>query len=135
MDMFTGKTITDIEYLRQSVYRVLSTPIGDRIMRPEFGSRLPDLVDYPFNNSTKLSMEAATSDALSRWEPTLDVEEVEIEMNAPGVVLIHLIGVFRKQRISLTDIEITNQPQSPGTAILDGGGNEIQDGLRNPLRA
>ena len=104
--METGRLITGIDYLRQSVWRILSTPLGTRVMRPEFGSRLPELVDYPFNPSTRLAMEAAVSDALARWEPTFDVQEVEVEMIDIGVVLITLVGEFNGHPTRLEDIRI-----------------------------
>lgn len=116
--MDTGETITGIEYLRQSVWRILSTPLGTRVMRPEFGSRLPDLVDYPFNNSTRLAMEAATSDALARWEPTFDIDEVEVEMINVGVVSITLIGSFLGQPTRLDRIEIGRTSTSETPVVI-----------------
>ena len=135
MDMNTGKVITDIEYLRQSIWRILSTPIGERIMRPEFGSRLPDLVDHPFNASTRLAMEAATSDSLARWEPTFDIEEVEVEMYEPGVVSIKLTGLFLQKNLALENIEISRGVSSTGVEILDGEGNTVEDNQSNTLEA
>ena len=135
MNMDTGKILTDIEYLRQSIWRVLSTPIGERIMRPDFGSRLPDLVDYPFNASTRLDMEAAVSDALARWEPTFDLDTVEIGMNNPGIVLINLTGTFFRQEISLSNIQVGRLTTSSISDIQDGEGNTIEDGPGNELSA
>ena len=117
MNMNTGELITGIEYLRQSVWRILSTPLGTRIMRPEFGSRLPELIDYPFNSSTRLAMEAATSDALARWEPTFDVQEVEVKMDTEGVVLITLVGEFFGQPTRVEDIQIGRQGTVDETVI------------------
>ena len=111
MNMNTGQIMTGVEYLRQSIWRILSTPIGERIMRPDFGSRLPDLVDAPFNPATRLAMEAATSDAIARWEPTFDIEEVEIKMVEVGIVLITLTGRFEGQITRIGDIRIGRIPE------------------------
>ena len=133
MHQDTGKILTGVEYLRQSIWRVLSTPLGERIMRPDFGSRLPELVDSPFNPSNRLAMEAATSDALARWEPTFELDEVEIEMYEVGVVLINLKGAFQQQEIFLSNIRVSQQIELEGLAILDGEGNTIEDGQGNIL--
>ena len=43
----TGRTITGAAHLAQSIADVLTTPIGSRVMRREYGSLLPDLIDDP----------------------------------------------------------------------------------------
>lgn len=111
MNMNTGQIMIGEEYLRQSIWRILSTPIGERIMRPTFGSNLPELIDRPFNPATRLAMEAATSDAISRWEPTFNVEEVKIEMVEVGVVLITLTGEFEGRITTIGDIRIGRVPE------------------------
>ena len=37
------------EHIDQSIGDILSTPIGTRVMRPDYGSRIPRLVDRPIN--------------------------------------------------------------------------------------
>ncbi len=45
----TGKELEGIEHLKQSIIDILTTPIGSRIMRREYGSRLFELIDRPIN--------------------------------------------------------------------------------------
>ena len=100
-------------------------------MRPEFGSRLPELVDYPFNESTKISMIAATGDAIARWEPTLELERIEISqrddpIRGEKVVVIDLYGKFFGTDVALENLSITEPPvQTEGSLIMDGQGNII----------
>ena len=52
----TGGTVADLEHLRQSVRDILTTPIGSRVLRREYGSRLLELVDKPFTQSLRLDI-------------------------------------------------------------------------------
>ncbi len=47
MNNTSGKAITDIDHLRQSVRDILLTPQGSRIARREYGSLLSALIDQP----------------------------------------------------------------------------------------
>ena len=71
LDASTGKQLSGMAHLRQSVRDILTTPIGTRVMRRDYGSRLYQLVDAPMNDATRLDMMAATYEALETWEPRL----------------------------------------------------------------
>jgi uncharacterized protein len=67
------------EKIRQSIWLVLSTAPGERVMRPEFGCGVHDLV---FEANTPLLhglLKTRVRAALTRWEPRIDVLDVEIE--------------------------------------------------------
>ena len=49
MDRNTGRALEGIAHLRQSIRDILTTPIGSRVMRWEYGSRLFRLVDAPLS--------------------------------------------------------------------------------------
>ncbi|WP_375666036.1 MULTISPECIES: GPW/gp25 family protein, partial [unclassified Bartonella] len=51
MDRTTGKPLTGIDHLRQSILDILSTRIGSRVMRRDYGSRVAELIDAPVNNA------------------------------------------------------------------------------------
>lgn len=69
MNRHTGRRIEGMEHLRQSVADILSTPIGSRVMRRDYGSLVPALLDQPDNNATQARLRAAVASALMRWEP------------------------------------------------------------------
>ena len=73
----TGKELTGLAHLRQSVRDILTTPIGTRVMRRGYGSRLMELVDSPLTPATLTDIYAAANEALSRWEPRLRVERIK----------------------------------------------------------
>ena len=64
-----GCFIAGDAHLVQSIQDILTTPLGTRMMRPDYGSRLFELIDAPMNHSTLTEIYAATAEALLRWEP------------------------------------------------------------------
>lgn len=71
---------------------VLITAPGERVMRPQFGCRIWDLVFEPINANTLGLMSEAVKDAVSQWEPRVDLVDVDVEPDPaqPGRVRIHL---------------------------------------------
>lgn len=75
------------ESVRQSIWVILGTAKGERVMRPDFGCGIYDMV-FGVNSSTAAS-EAAEEvrDALVSFEPRIDVLGVEVEPGGDGEVL------------------------------------------------
>lgn len=91
MDASTGTAITGDAHLAQSVRDILTTPIGSRIARRDYGSLLPDLIDQPFNDSTCLKMFGATATALMRWEPRMQISRITLTSgDTPGLFVLDL---------------------------------------------
>ena len=107
LDASTGKQLSGLAHLRQSVGDILTTPIGTRVMRRDYGSRLYRLVDAPMNDATRLDMMAATYEALEIWEPRLTVDQVSVEMPEPGGVVVSIEGQYLPtgQHVTLDGIE------------------------------
>lgn len=92
----TGKRIEGLDHLRQSIRDILTTPVGSRVMRRDYGSRLHRLVDRPLTPGLLVEIYAATVDALARWEPRVVVESVSTEsVSAAGRVDITIEGRLR----------------------------------------
>lgn len=100
MNRTTGATITGLEHLRQSVGDILSTPIGSRVMRREYGSLVPELIDHPDNNASQVRLFSAVASALLRWEPRFRLTRVGVQRDAerPGYALIELHGSYHEGR-------------------------------------
>jgi|AntDeeMetagen192_2_1112575.scaffolds.fasta_scaffold02918_6 hypothetical protein len=95
MSRHTGKRLDELAHIRQSVADILTTPIGSRVMRREYGSRLPELIDQPLTGATLLRAYAATTDAIIRWEPRIKVRAITrlVHTDRPGAVTLGLNGV------------------------------------------
>lgn len=92
MDRNTGKPLSAIEHLRQSIADILTTPIGTRVMRREYGSLLPELIDQPQNDATTVRLYAAATAALMRWEPRLRLSRVSIQHPRAGQSVLDIEG-------------------------------------------
>lgn len=71
---------------------VLITAPGERVMRPQFGCRIWDLVFEPINANTLGLMAEAVRDAVGQWEPRVEVDDVVVlpDPDQQGRVLIDL---------------------------------------------
>ena len=63
--------LNDMEHLKQSVRDILITPLASRVMRREYGSLVPDLIDEPMNNTTRLQCMSAA--VISLDSPELEI--------------------------------------------------------------
>ncbi len=105
----TGRKIGGIDHLRQSIRDILTTPIGSRVMRRDYGSRLFDLIDSPYSSATKLAIIAATAEALMTWEPRIEVEDIRLRSYSPGHIIIDLSGRYLPEgrEVTIEGIEVT----------------------------
>ena len=78
------KTATDPEHLRQSILQILRTQPGERFLRPEFGSRLHELVFEPDDEVLKGLVRHHVFEAVRRWEKRVVVTDVSFEEPAEG---------------------------------------------------
>ena len=62
--------------IERSIAMVLSTALGERVMRPEFGCAIWDLLFDPVNDNTLGFMAQSVRQALAQWEPRIDVSAV-----------------------------------------------------------
>ncbi|WP_300827092.1 GPW/gp25 family protein [Helicobacter sp. UBA3407] len=65
--------------LEESIKRILETPLGSRVMLPEFGSRLHTLIDRKMDESFKLDFYRFTAEAIEKWEKRVKLERVSLE--------------------------------------------------------
>src|SRR5258707_15764238 len=64
------------EGIRQSVWMILGTSPGERVMRPRFGCGIHDMVFGVNNAATASAVAGAVREALTTWEPRIDVLDV-----------------------------------------------------------
>ncbi|MCS4261088.1 phage baseplate assembly protein W [Pseudomonas sp. BIGb0176] len=94
MDRRTGQPLSGLEHVRQSIEDILTTPLGSRRMRPEYGSDLRRYVDLPVTGGWKSAVQAEVARALLRWEPRLKLERVQVVAVVGGQISFQLIGQY-----------------------------------------
>jgi phage baseplate assembly protein W len=62
--------------LEESIVIILRTDLGERVYRPNFGSRLSELVFEPMNVQTLMLIRLYVEQALDMWEPRIILKEV-----------------------------------------------------------
>ena len=80
----TGRValVTQDREIEEAIRLVLGTTPGERPMRPEFGSRISELVFAPADATTAGQLAFESRVALERWEPRIDVEDVVVTFDS-----------------------------------------------------
>ena len=58
---------------------ILSTAKGERVMRPDFGCDIHGFAFATLNTTNLMMMRSAVREALTRWEPRIEVQDVVLE--------------------------------------------------------
>jgi uncharacterized protein len=69
------------EDIAQAIELILSTAPGERPTRPEFGCEVHDLVFDTIDAAMVGKVDAAIRDALARWEPRIEVNEIDFDLS------------------------------------------------------
>jgi uncharacterized protein len=65
--------------VRESIWIILRTSLGERVYRPDFGSRLSELAFEPMNSATMIRIRLYVVEALEIWEPRIEIDRVVTE--------------------------------------------------------
>ena len=78
MNRETGRLLTGVDHLKQSIADIIYTRKGARLMRRGYGSALFERVDRTPTDSVKVGIIADVADALDQWEPRLQLARVQL---------------------------------------------------------
>lgn len=73
--------------LHCSIFTILSTVPGERVMRPGFGSYLRTFIQEPMSRATGFRCRAEVFRAIRLWEPRVRVVDVLFELNDTTIIL------------------------------------------------
>jgi uncharacterized protein len=78
--------------VEEAMMMILLTPVGQRVMRPDFGCRIHELVFASNDASTEGLAVYYVEEALTRWEPRITLREVTADADPlnPERLLIHI---------------------------------------------
>lgn len=83
----------------ESIRLILGTAPGERPMRPSFGCAIHEYVFAPADLSTAARIQAEVTDALTRWEPRIDLLAVRVvrpdDEQHDGLLLIEIEYTIR----------------------------------------
>lgn len=78
--------------VQESIWILLGTALGERVMRPELGCGMYELVFAPNGVATRVAVQARVHQALTRYEQRIAVLSVEVDAEAerPEVLMIRI---------------------------------------------
>jgi uncharacterized protein len=81
----------------ESILIILSTPLGQRRMRPNFGCAVHDLAFAPNTPTTHGLIRHYVLEALALWEPRVDVQDVTVypDPDEPARLLVEIAYTLR----------------------------------------
>ena len=108
MNINNGQNISEIAHIKQSVTNILTTPIGSRVMRRDYGSRLFEKIDRPLNGELIAEIYYDITESLFIWEPRFELEQIIIQNIGKGKIIIDIIGnyLIEGKKITLENIQI-----------------------------
>ena len=86
--------------VEQAIRLVLGTAPGERPMRPEFGCRIHDHVFGPADADTAGLVAYDVREALERWEPRIDVDDVVVSFSADDATTLFIDVQYRVRGVN-----------------------------------
>jgi len=117
--------------IRQSIFIILGTSPGERVMRPDFGCGIHDLVFEIVDVTTLTRIETAVRDALTRYEARIEVLSVAVDPahERHGELLIEL--EYRVRRTNqVGNLVYPFYFREGGSASVGSRGGRIDPGTR-----
>ncbi len=76
--------------IKQSIMLILATGLGERVMEPQFGSRLNELVFAAQNTATFALASYYVKESLAQWEPRIVVSDVIVTRDPAQINLLNI---------------------------------------------
>ena len=76
-----GRTQTTLEQAGSNIKNLLLTAKGERVMQPNFGSRLRDLLFEQYTEDLTERIKQEIQEAMSTWLPYIDIAKVDVIQN------------------------------------------------------
>jgi phage baseplate assembly protein W len=89
------------ELIRQSIFIILGTAPGERVMRPTFGCEIHELLYAPNNQSTASLAAHYCEEALQKWEGL--IKDIEVEAS-PSREEPNRLDIVIRYRVRATQV-------------------------------
>lgn len=103
IDQDSFRPLVGWEHTKQSILKILMTEIGERVLRRQFGSLLPTMIDKPQNESTILQLYVSVAEALdyrvnadglTLGEPRYHLTAVVFKASPSGQLVLQMSGIY-----------------------------------------
>jgi phage baseplate assembly protein W len=125
----TGKPIELPEHIRQSIYTILTTPLGSRVMRPAVGFDALNEDGSPKTGLTADAVRLSAIAALGRWEPRINVLDARPNFSPDGSLTSIQVFYADKQGGEQQQVSIVYSPQQIPLSASTRIGSSARGGL------
>tara|TARA_B000000532_G_scaffold56065_1_gene43620 strand:- start:187 stop:618 length:432 start_codon:yes stop_codon:yes gene_type:complete len=80
-DGYFRQSFKTFDQVRSNLKNLLLTKRGERILQPDFGSGLHDLLFNPATEKFEEDLENTINDAVAQWLPYIIVEDINIDIS------------------------------------------------------
>lgn len=94
--------ISGEEDVESSIYIIIHTKFGERVMRNEFGSNIYDLLFEPLNENMKTLMASGLKASLIDNEPRIKIQNITLVQNDPALGRIDITVEFTMIKTNVT---------------------------------
>lgn len=77
-----NQTFTSIDAVKTNIKSLLLTKRYERVMQPELGSGLHEVLFDPIDDFLEERIETTITDSLSKWLPFVNIESIDIDTNS-----------------------------------------------------
>ena len=78
---FFEQNFTTFEQARSNLKNLLLTKRGERVLQPNFGSGLQDLLFEPIDEEFEGELVDTITESVSTWLPYINIEDINVDMN------------------------------------------------------
>ena len=91
LERTTVEMVSEEEDIRQSLYLLISTTPGERLMRPGYGCDLQSLVFEQISHMLRVEIIDMVKMAVLRFEPRIKVEDVRVTVDPDNQGLLYIL--------------------------------------------
>ena len=97
VDPASGRiAMSDFEQdIKESIRIILATAPGERLMRPDFGCGIHDLVFSTISRATIGVFESRVRDSITKWEPRVEIILLDISTRDPNKGKLEIMLTYR----------------------------------------
>ncbi len=107
---YFNQAFSSFEQAKSNLKNLLLTNKGERILQPDFGTGLQELLFEQLTDDLEQKLESTITDSVNFWLPYIDIDEIEVDMtdemkdrNTAGIKLKFSVGgQFESQELTFT---------------------------------
>jgi len=95
---YSVEMVSDEKDIHESLWVLFSTQLGERVMVPQYGSTLTQMVFRTLNTTLTTQLKNAVWQAILNWEPriTVDAIDVDVDSTSYGIALVGVAYTIRR---------------------------------------